>query len=189
MTYKDFTAMDKPFTDVIYQLKLRNSKICLSDISAFAPWLKNRNFILDVNADIKGPLCKIQSSYFQAKTKNGTVLNLKYVLNGLPDVPTLFNGIEFKKSVLFVEDITSLIPEIELPKTVLDLGYLKLNGALDLPMGLLHWEGEINTDKGNLAGVLDLDYSKENDPLGYNLIVNVDSVDWNHFLPQAAFLG
>ena len=70
MTYKDFAAMDKPFTDVIYQLKLRNSKICLSDISAFAPWLKNRNFVLEVNADIKGPLCKMQSNYFIAKTKN-----------------------------------------------------------------------------------------------------------------------
>lgn len=189
MTYKDFTAMDKPFTDVIYSLKLRNSKICLSDISAFAPWLKNRNFVLDVNADIKGPLCKIQSNYFNAKTKNGTVLNLKYVLKGLPEVPTLFNGIEFKQSTVFVEDIITLIPEIELPKTVLDLGYVKLNGALDLPMGLLHWDGEIKTDKGNLAGVLDLDYSKEKDPMGYNLDVTIDSVNWNHFLPEAAFLG
>lgn len=189
MTFSSFAAMDKPFTDVIYSLKLRNSKICLSDISAFAPWLRNRNFVVDVNGDVKGPLSKIQSNYLVAKTEKGTILNLKYQLLGLPDIPKLFNGIDFKQSQVYVEDIVGLMPEITLPKTVLDLGLVQLNGKLDLPMDKLHWDGAIRTEKGNLSGLLDLDYTLIDEPIKYQLDAKIDSVNWNHFLPQAAFLG
>ncbi len=189
MVYKGLHPYDKPFDDVIYVLKMHDSKLCMHDFRMFAPWLTNRMLQFDVNAEVRGPLKSLRAQYFQASTPNGTRLNLKYGLIGLPDVESLVNEFEFDRTVLSMSDLQEVIPELELPETVVGLGLVNLNGHMDVPLGSLSWEGDIKTDMGHMNGLLDLDFSNDSFPMEYMLNVNIDSVNWQHFLPEASFLG
>lgn len=189
MVYKGTNPYDKPFDDVIYVLKLKQSKLCMHDFRMFSPWLSGRMLQFDVNADVRGPLSQLRAQYFQATTPNGTNLKLKYGLIGLPDVPSLLNQFDFERTVLSMNDLHSVIPEMELPKTIVDVGLVNLTGKLNVFLGSLNWDGDVKTNMGHMNGLLDLDYSSDSIPMKYMLNVNIDSVNWQHFLPQASFLG
>ncbi len=189
MINKNDSAYDRPFHDVIYDLKLKNSKLCMHDFRMFSDWLANRTFCFDVNAEVRGPLSNLRAKYFHAVSGNGTNLKLKYGLIGLPNVPQLLNSFEFDRSVIAMSDLQEIMPELDLPKTVVGVGLVNLNGKLDVPMGSLSWDGDIKTDMGHMNGLMELDYANEKLPLKYMLNVNIDSVNWLHFLPQASFLG
>jgi hypothetical protein len=189
MINKNDSAYEKPFDDVIYALTLKNSKLCMHDFRMFSDWLANRTFCFDVNADFRGPLSNLKAKYFHAVSGNGTNLKLKYGLIGLPNVSQLLNTFDFEHSVIAMSDLQEIMPELNLPKTVVEIGLVNLNGQLDVPMGSLSWNGDVKTDMGHMNGMMELNYINEQLPLQYMMNVNVDSVNWLHFLPQASFLG
>jgi hypothetical protein len=189
MINKNDSAYKKPFDDVIYALTLKNSKLCMHDFRMFSVWLANRTFCFDVNADFRGPLSNLKAKYFNAVSGNGTNLKLKYGLIGLPNISQLLNTFDFEHSVIAMSDLQEIMPELVLPKTVIGIGLVNLNGQLDVPMGSLSWNGDIKTDMGHMNGLMDLNYTNEKLPLQYMMNVNIDSVNWLHFLPQASFLG
>lgn len=189
MKYKNFNAFDDMFHQVIYSLDLRNSILSLQDLYVFHPWLRNRALPFTVSTHIEGPLSNLSTTFFKATTQTGTSLDLSYSFTGLPNTNQLINNIDFASSAIQMSDLKTLMPELQIPQKIIDLGKVNLWGNLDLPDGTLSWDGEIKTNYGNVNGLLDLDYRDSSKPLSYMLNASLDSVNWAKIQPELQQLG
>ena len=146
------------FQKFIYRLNLVDYKITLSDLSTFAPYLKEHSLKLQVNAEMIGPLANFKVNKLIATTANGSRLNLNYRMTGLPNINELFQTVSFKQSFVAQKDIQDMFQNETWASTLVPFGNVMLNLKCEIPTGSYKQTGTMQTQAGNFDGFFEVDY-------------------------------
>ena len=157
---KDPKIKGSYFESFVYKLDLVNSSIRLSDIGAYAPYLKNHSLELELNAEMEGPLADFKVNRFLAKTKNGSNLNLNYTMKGMPNLPQLIQTVEFKESFISKDDIQEMFQVETWNDNLSPFGDIYLNLNCEIPRGLYKQTGSVRSQSGTFDGFFEVDYAQ-----------------------------
>ena len=155
---KDENRKGNYFETFVYKLDLENSKIRLSDIGAYAPYLKTHSLDLQVEAQMKGTLADFKVNRFQAKTKNGSRLDLNYTMRGAPNLSQLYQTVAFKKSYVSKNDIKEMFQVETWNENLMPFGDVWLDLDCELPQGVYRQKGSVRSQSGDFDGFFEVDY-------------------------------
>lgn len=143
-------------------IDLENSKLMVKDILTFVPALEAQisslppTSILHVDARITGQVDKMNFQKLILKGLSSTDINVKGIINGLPDANKLYTNLDIKKFQTSRRDILSLLPKNTLPSNITLPENLSASGVIKGGMNNLYTDLTMNSSLGGakISGTL-----------------------------------
>ncbi len=169
------------FDRYVYSLKVKDSRIRLSDLGSYAPYLKTHSLTLQIDAQMQGVLANFGVQKFIATTSNGSKLNMSYRMRNLPNLETFYQTVTFNNSYIAQADVQEIFKNETWRTALLPLGNVNLNLNCEIPMGRYAQKGSMESSAGNFKGTFEIDYSKLDTQLPFTCtgeVQNLRSALW-----------
>jgi hypothetical protein len=165
------------FDQFKYHLWLKKSKITLSDVGSFAPFLKNHDLkLISVDADIFGPLSNIKVTSLTAKTTEGSSLNFSYRLKGLPDIEHLKHTLDVHHTTIVQKDVQRMFKEDGWPVYISNYGNPRLDLHAEFTQNDYRHQGTIQSEVGSFSGDFFIDYTNTEKQIPFSIVGNLEQL-------------
>ncbi len=174
-TYSDFDAFGNFLEDVNMNVQIADSTILnLKDISYFVPILKGYNQKLNIFADLKGTVDKLNAKKLDIRYGKGTHLKTNFKLNGLAAFDNLTYNIFLDSLTTSIADINSIRDPadtskkaIEIPENLKHIGKIYYSGQLKGSLQDIELKGNLITNLGNI--IADIQILENTEISTYNI--------------------
>ncbi len=169
------------FDRFVYSLNVKDSRIRLSDLGSYAPYLKRHSLTLDLEAQMQGVLSDFRVQKLLAKTQNGSRLNLTYQMRNLPNLKDFFQTVKFNNSYIAQADVQEMFKVESWRTNLLPLGNVNLNLNCEIPLDRYSQKGNMQSAAGNFNGSFEIDYSQLDSILPFTCtgeVLNLRSSLW-----------
>ena len=154
--YLNFTAFYDFISSVNMRADFKKSYLTLSDLSCFAPELKNMVDPTEVNGKLAGTVDNLKIKELYLKSAKQTIVKGKGTIQGLPSIDGMFFDMQFDEVISSANDLKIIYPEISLPKEVVRAGTISLKGNATGFLNDFVGNILINTDEGMIQTDLNM---------------------------------
>lgn len=158
----------RDFTDFVNRVKLKgtlqDSKITLSDLSAFAPDLKSFTQPFFITGSIKGSVSDLKCTDMKIRFGKSSTLAMKIDFNGLPAIDQTFLDADINSLNTNASDVQNQFSGLTLPGNIYQLGDISFKGSftgffrdfvayghLDCALGQMNSDLQMKIGNNNLA--------------------------------------
>lgn len=150
-SYPGFKYLDEFETNTRWRGKLRNSTICMDELSIFDRMLEGHPDRIAINADIDGTFEKMQLKRVDARIGKKTRVKGDFFFDGLPDWRTTYCDFNIGSLSTDLADLNQLLMGAELPEFLGKAGVFSFNGTFTGQFLDFKLNGEMNSALGNLS--------------------------------------
>lgn len=160
-------SINNHYEEVIYAIGVDQSKIRLSDVGYFIPWLKDHSIDIHAKLHIKGPLMHLKSRDCRITTPMGSRLNAEVDIFDAVHTDQMINEVLLTESVFKQADIQKILEVETFTPSLLPFGDALINAFLHIPMTSVDFKGECQTALGTYDGHFFIDHKRLDDSLAY----------------------
>lgn len=148
--YPGYKYMDEFISNTQWLGKIRNSSICLQELSIFNEALIGNTEELYIDTDITGTFDKLHLKNTIARLGNTTEILGDLYMEGLPDWRTTYTKFHIRNARTNSYDISNLLNDLPMPKEFEILGNFGFQGDFEGRFLNFMVNGNIQTNNGNL---------------------------------------
>lgn len=149
--YPGFKYLDEFIHNTQWKGNLKNSSVCLSELSIFDQSLKGNTETIQVTTGIAGTFDNLKLNKLNAVLGSDTRLKGDLLFEGLPDWRTTFCDFELDEASTNAVELSKLLQGQELPEVFNRLGALNYSGRFTGQFLDFKLQGLIQTDLGNIT--------------------------------------
>lgn len=149
--YPGYKYLDEFISNTEWRARVRNSSVCLDELSIFDETLKGHKETLQVNADISGTFDKLRLKNTLITTAEQSLLKGDLFFEGLPDWRTMYCEFDIETMQTHASDLERLITGIALPEPVSKAGKISYSGVFNGQLLDFNINGNIASDIGNVG--------------------------------------
>ena len=196
ISYPSLDSISKNPGTINIEANLKNNRLSLKDVLTFAPQLykedafkNNPNAILNITANIKGRLDRLNIRDLLISGFGNTRINLSGNIIGLPDMNRAIFDVNIQEFKSGNRDLNQLLPAGSVPKTIQLPDDFKIVGKFKGGMSSFITNLEMHSNYGTALISADLQNGNRKGNEVYN--ANIELVDFNagHLLKKDSILG
>jgi len=127
--YPGYKYLDEFISNTQWKAHVKNSTICLDELSIFDETLKGHKESLHVSTDISGTFDRLTLSNAEITSAAQTMLAGNLFFEGLPDWQSMYCEFDVKSLQTHATDLERLISGIDLPDPVSKAGKMNFSGS------------------------------------------------------------
>ena len=164
---RDFSDI---FHKVIFDIRLKQSKLCLRELLAFHPWFEGRDLPLFVNTHAVGPLNALVLKKFAFESlTDQTLLRGDGLLTSLQDLDHFEYRLQLSESRLALADLKEVVYELDSIDVVKKFEAIDLDASVSGGLTSFGFDGDLDAAPGHFSGHLALDFPETIDAMSYDL--------------------
>ena len=149
--YPGYKYLDEFISNTQWKAHVKNSIVCLAELSIFDETLKGHKESLQVNTEISGTFDRLRLSNAQIATASQTLLEGNLFFDGLPDWETMDCNFEIKTLQTQASDLERLITGIALPETISKAGRMNFSGTFNGQLLDFTVNGNLKSEIGDIG--------------------------------------
>lgn len=149
--YPGYKYLDEFISNTEWKARVRNSSVCLDELSIFDETLRGHKESLLVNTDISGTFDKLRLRNTQITTAGQSLLKGDLFFEGLPDWRTMYCEFDIETLQTHASDLERLITGVALPEPVSKAGKITYSGVFNGQLLDFNINGNLTSDIGNVG--------------------------------------
>ena len=149
--YPGFKYLDEFIHNTQWKGNLKNSSICLAELSIFDESLKDHPEKMQISTGIAGTFDNLKLKKVDARIGSNTKIKGDLLFEGLPDWRTTYCDFEFDEASTSAESLSKLLNQTELPPLLSRLGEMNYKGRFTGQFLDFKLQGLVQTALGEIS--------------------------------------
>lgn len=193
--FKDYTDFERFENNVFMDANIRDSKVCLSDIMAFAPELNNNSFfshnrdqVLQVDGQVNGLVNDLRGKNLKLQMLGKTTFDGDITLKDITTKGKQFMVLNCNQLSSNVNDLAKILPDVILPAMIQKVGNFSFKGSYSgYLQGTFLSKGILDSDLGQVEVDMTMDTKHKPSDIPFNSKIRINDFNLGKLLGNPDF--